>query len=771
MSPEEQVRPRNGLRPLLAKLALVVVAPIVFFVLLEAGLRIGGYGRDVRFFIPDSAPGVYRTNPRFTELFFPASFGLKPVNFRIARHKPPGTVRVFVLGESAAMGVPEPAFALAPQLQSQLRAMRPDAKVEVYNLGITAINSYAIVEIARQAVDFEPDLFVVYMGNNEVVGPFGASSVVEGGMPPRAVIRMSLFLRSTRTGQLLGRIARSLGMRGGGNREWSGMEMFAGKTVAAGDPRLGVIRKSFAANLGEILSLAGSRGVKTVLSTVAVNVHDCAPFASIPAEPQAALTSASRALEIGKTGEAAEFTREAAAAQPGYAEAQFRLARLLETNGDISGARPHYFKALEADALRFRTDAELNAIIRGAAKTHPDTVVLVDAARELGSDPDSSAPLAGHRFFFEHVHLKWEGNYVLARLLAGPSARALWGDGTKLGQMLDSEGCARAVGFTTFGRLAQLMNMEELTGRPPFTGQWTFAADRTLLQDETSAAQAALGKAGAVRDAIAVVDNAVTSDPENAQLIFQAAAVHLQAGDYRGALALNDRYAKLAPPSGEHAVQHAFLLQQLGRGNEAEELLLETARREPYYFQTYPLLAQIWAANGKTSRAVDEFAKLAIRIPDSRVVRRTYAELLGRSGDWSGAEREWSRLLLGKPDDETVLAPFVDRLLNTNRSDKAIGLMLHAYATNPRSYANDSRLAQVFSEKGDAAKTVEYLRALGASGPVNARFHIDLATYLGKLGRDDEMKVELVHATDAAKTEGDTDALREADELLRRAGN
>ena len=107
---------RRGASSWLAKLGLAVVAPVLFFALMEAGLRLAGVGRNTDFFIPDDQPGIYRTNPQYTELFFPASFGLKPLNFRLSKVKPAGSIRVFVLGESAAMGVPEPGFAIAPQL-------------------------------------------------------------------------------------------------------------------------------------------------------------------------------------------------------------------------------------------------------------------------------------------------------------------------------------------------------------------------------------------------------------------------------------------------------------------------------------------------------------------------------------------------------------------------------------------------------------------------------------------------------------------------------
>jgi predicted Zn-dependent protease len=345
----------------------------------------------------------------------------------------------------------------------------------------------------------------------------------------------------------------------------------------------------------------------------------------------------------------------------------------------------------------------------------------------------------------------------------------LWADDPATAPWLDRDACAAAVGFTGFGRLAQLMSMQELTGRPPFTGQWLFAEDRGRQKREIATAQSTLGNPAAVQAVVALVDRAVARDPENAALVFQAAAVHLQAGDLRGALELNGRYAKLAPPSGEHAVQRAFLLMQLGRGSEAADVLLQSAAREPFYFQTYSLLAQVRVANGQAARAVDEFAKLSERMPGSRVVRGSYARMLAHTGDWASAEREWGAILELAPDDESVLAPFVDRLLNTRRLDVAIDLMLRAYTHNPRSFPNNARLVEVFSEKGDNARTLEYMRALAASGPVNARFHLDLAQHLGALGMRDEEKAGLLRARDAARIEGNQETVRAAEELLRRA--
>ena len=760
-----------------AKLALAVGAPVLFFALLEGGLRLAGFGRDAHFFIPDTKPGFYRTNPRYTELFFPASFGLKPLNFRIAKAKPAGSFRVFVIGESAAMGVPEPGFALGPQLQAQLRAAYPGRKIDVFDFGITAIDSDVIRDIVQQAVDFQPDLFVVYMGNNEVVGPYGPSSAVATHMPPRWLARLSLWTRETRTGQLVQRLVRGLSARGRDFKDWRGMETFQGNDVAADDPRMKAVYANFAANLADILALARGAGAKVVLSTVAVNVRECAPFVSLhgrgltPAQLESwghDVHAAEEARGLGDDARARVLFEQAVTLDPAYAETHYELARLLDGDGDVAGARKQYLDALQWDALRFRADARINAIIRGAAQASGGRVVLVDAARALGADAGSTVAPAGHAFFFEHVHLTWEGNYALARELAPAAGAALFGADAARVRWLTAAECADELGFTAFGRATQLARMGELTDRPPFTGQSSFAADRTWLEGELAAATAAVAEPAQKRAMAAKIEAARERDPASAFAIFQAAQIEAVEGRFAAALALNETLDTAEPPSAEDDAQRAFLLQALGRTNEAEAVLRAAARREPYYFQTYQLLARLWAATGRAGKALDYFAALVDRMPGSSTARHIYAGLLAAKGDTAAAEAQWRAILQKVPDDEAALAPLLQRLEQGGKPTEALGLMLAAYAYNPRNFRNNERLVAYYDARGDAANTVKYMQALAASGPVNAQLYLDLAQRLEKLGRAVEARIALRQAQRTATDQNDAAAEQAAAAALQR---
>ena len=82
-----------------------------------------------------------------------------------------------MLGGSAAQGSPDAAFSFGRILEKMLGHKYRDANFEVVNVSMAAINSYVVLEIAKDCAKYNPDLFLVYLGNNEVVGPYGPGTV------------------------------------------------------------------------------------------------------------------------------------------------------------------------------------------------------------------------------------------------------------------------------------------------------------------------------------------------------------------------------------------------------------------------------------------------------------------------------------------------------------------------------------------------------------------------------------------------------------------
>ena len=123
----------------------------------------------------------------------------------------------------------------------------PDKKFEVVNAAMTGINSHVILPLARDCAEAGADVWVIYMGNNEVVGPFGAGTVFGNQTTPLPLIRAGLALKATRTGQLFDALRGAAQKNTAGSGAWEGMRMFVKYKVAGSDPRLAAVYENFAA--------------------------------------------------------------------------------------------------------------------------------------------------------------------------------------------------------------------------------------------------------------------------------------------------------------------------------------------------------------------------------------------------------------------------------------------------------------------------------------------------------------------------------------------
>ena len=109
-NPAGERTPGARWREWLLRFCLIVGAPLFLLGSVEAGLRLFGYGYPVQFFVKSASGQKYITNEKFAWQFSSKKTPSKPFLSSIPLQKPPGTLRVCVLGESAAMGTPDPAF-------------------------------------------------------------------------------------------------------------------------------------------------------------------------------------------------------------------------------------------------------------------------------------------------------------------------------------------------------------------------------------------------------------------------------------------------------------------------------------------------------------------------------------------------------------------------------------------------------------------------------------------------------------------------------------
>jgi tetratricopeptide (TPR) repeat protein len=471
---------------LLAATSLFV--PLIVLGLVEATLRIADVGYQTELLVPCTVQGNPAScyNLFFAAPFFPAGMVQTPRLYAIPANKPARTFRIFVLGESAAMGDPDPAYGFSRYLEVMLRERFPSMKFEVVNTGSVAINSHVVLPIAQQLASQSPDLFIIYSGNNEVVGPYGPGTVLTSSFMSLPAVRSTIFLRSTRLGQLATRL-------GSQKKEWRGMELFLDQQVPANSPLMQRTYENFEQNLRETIAFARRAGARVMVATVATNLRDCAPFASMHRSNLSAedLHSWSALVQQGSDLEAARSHAEAlqayssaAAIDDEYAELEFRIARCLRSLGNYKAARAHFLRARDLDTLRFRADSKINDINRSVPSSFPG-VTLLDADALLSeASPDG---VIGSDLVYEHVHLTPEGNYLVARAMFSQIARNLPPEGGRAAESdAPTEGeCERLLALTGYDRSRIAEEMMRRLQKPPFTNQMNHSEQ--LLQLMTKA--------------------------------------------------------------------------------------------------------------------------------------------------------------------------------------------------------------------------------------------------------------------------------------------
>ena len=558
------------------RLLALVAVPLFLLALVEVALRLAGYGYPTAFLL-SSVNHDRRTfvqNNRFGWRFFGKRKSRTPDAISILQDKPPGAIRIFVFGESAAFGDPQPEFGLPRVLQATLSLRHPEMKFEVVNAAMTAINSHAILPIARDCARASGDIWVIYMGNNEVVGPFGAGTVFGSQDLPLPFIRTTLALKTTRLGQLIDAAREQWQKPSADKSEWGGMQMFLDQQIRADDPRMTGVYRNFARNLADIIRAGRGCGAGVVVSTVAVNLKDCAPFAS---RHRAGLSESDKqkwddamvlglqAQAAGRISEAVVQFQNAAQLDDANAELQFRLGRCLLAMGDIPGGRKALSAARDLDTLRFRCDSRLNELVRQTvAGREADKIFLADAEDSFAAASPDGVP--GWDLFYEHVHLTFEGNCLLARTLAGQVEKLLpQSASVSLPAWPTAADCARRLGRTERDLRAAVAEILSRLTDPPFTTQINHDEQVRYLSQEARQAESGASVAGALQAAQA----AVAMAPEDAQLYQQVAALEQASGDLAQAEAAARREVDLLPSSEEGWSQLGYSLVQEKKYDDA----------------------------------------------------------------------------------------------------------------------------------------------------------------------------------------------------------
>ena len=639
----------SNTRNTLFTIITVVVIPLLFFVLVEFTLRLMGVGTHYHYFnqIDIDGEAFYQENPDFADQFYPPSLNVGPLQNTFAAERSDDRLRVFVLGGSAAMGFPHKNHGVDRLLAAQLRSLFPDRDVEVVNTAMTSVNSHVVYQVAETLPAESADVAVILMGNNEVVGPYGPGTFNQNFLSSLSAIRALQALKRTRLWQLLdSSLAEVQSSDAKADLEWQGMQMFVDNGVAEDDPRMSAVYEHFEGNLRDIVDTLNAKGMHVVLSTVPVNLRQSAPFLSISrddlsASDEAKLTALRERAELqalnGRWREAQDLWQQAIMLDGGHADSHFQLATSLENLGEFALARSHYERALDLDALRFRADTRINAIIERVARQYDSSnVSFVHSSK--GFDRASAPYAPGWDLLVEHVHYDFSGNAVLARIFARAIARHL--SPTTPPKLLKPEEVAARIGFPNHETIENLKNLQGMAKQPPFPGQSNYQDYLAFLATELSSVTA---KVGEPKDVVRRRQQVLVDGEGDWKLHFEMTALARHLKNKQAQYYHLDQLFKLYPHNRESYINLATLLSQDGRWAEVipllERSLSYTRGREELVVEAVGWLGTAHLKTGNTEKATELLLSIPEDYPDQiGMSLRAYGNLIKHSVDSRDAQ-------------------------------------------------------------------------------------------------------------------------------------
>ena len=564
------------------------------------------------------------------------------------------------MGGSAAMGDPEPAYGMPRVLQALWELRFPDSRCEVINAAVTAVNSHVVAQIARDCRQLDADAWVIYVGNNEVAGPFGPGTVFGGSRTPLWLIRSGLALKRTRTGQLLAEWG--AGDSPNAPTSWGGMKMFLAHQVRHNDPALQRVYQNFQANLSSVLGTARGVGTPVVISTVVSNLRDSPPFASLnaiglPEERKSAwkqhYDTGCGAQTQGEYERAIKSFQAAAEIDDSFAELQFRWAQCEEARGNRPSARKRYRLARDYDTLRFRADSHINQVIRDVAgKRAGPATVFVDAESEFASRAGEA--IVGDQYLLEHVHFRFAGNYLLAKLFADklmdiwrmtPPAKSSVTKDVGPDGWPTLEACARRLGFTHYH---QLLLTRELKGRfmsPPFSSQ--LGHQQRANQLDAQIAQLSASLDASTRDeAIATFRDLLKIHRDDWILRKQFSLLLASSGDIDGSVQQHRLIVEQLP---HHAEAHFLLGKLLNQKKDwpaAEASLLRALTLRPDFARVHNSLGITYSHMQQVPTAYQHFARAVQLQPSFAEAYYNWGLVLASQDDMTGALQKYEQAVV-----------------------------------------------------------------------------------------------------------------------------
>ncbi len=590
---------------------------------------------------------------------------------RFPKAKPAGTFRIFSMGGSSTYGRPyDDTTSPAGWLRELLPALAPDTTWEVINAGGISYASYRVAALMEELLQYDPDLFIVYTGQNEFLeqrtyGDMRAAS------PAR--LRVSAVLGRTRTFSLLHSLLKPTQRSDGSRYQFPGevdavLDHTVGPSSYHRDDELRArILKHFEVNLTRMVSIARSRDAKILFIAPASNLKDCAPFKSQHSDglDSSELERWSEFYERGKTleeggdlDESLAAYRQAEQIDDRFAQLHYRIGRVLFDRNRRAEAAVAFQRALDEDVCPLRAVSEMRKIFPQTAKRLSvplidfETLLKNECLRNYGHNS------LGREFFLDHVHPTIAANRMLAVAVAQRLIRekiidsdVSWADVDlkRITERIESRIDPRAHAVA-LRNLAKVLNW---AGKHYEAGPLALRALETLPDDPESLflAAAYLKMTGKTDRAIEYYRKTLRHSPDYAEAHQLLGAALLERKEFEEARKHFAEVLRIHPDDAHAHHMVGAILAELKRFEEALVYYREAVRLKPKDANIHYNLAFALAKLGKRTQAISHYTQTIRLNPDDADAHNNLGLLLVEEGQFADAVSHYRQALRIRPGD------------------------------------------------------------------------------------------------------------------------
>lgn len=610
-----------------------------FFILfvLEFLLSFAGLEKYDHEFMPKSSYPIFVPGKGDMSAYYVTSphFGVYINSQSFLRIKPADVTRIFVVGGSAAYGFPcNDEYGFSGYLRRALAKAAP-GNFEVINASGMSFGSHRVLDVLKDVVLFEPDLVIIYSGNNEYVEQ---NILPEMKTPPAAIEKISSLINQTdlyraiRLG--LFKVAPKVFER---RIKQDITDIRSNPQVNRGDigrsPQTdSAILTHYRKNITAMKELLVQQGVKAVFCTVPVDIGGWLPNPGMPqfADEAAAtrwlelLDSREAAFNKGDIAQEAEYMEKILKITPNDPGMLFNYGKVLWLLGKYEISYQESVKAKDLDSRPIRALSSFNQVIRGTVDEN-NGVYLADLENKV---KEKYVQGQAKGIFLDYCHLTETGNKLVAEWLLPVLSKAVKSPPLDIGLLS---------GWIRSDPRAETKS-DFVRGHELYAQALTFENNGRLDLEEKTYLQA------------------LHYLPEFDQIFANLGHLYVKQNDLKKATEMYNKALQFNPKNHTVLLSLGYMRLQQGKFEEAEDLFFKAINITQDLPGAYGGLGDVAMHRGKFQEAINYYNKSLELGQDSVWLRGQMAKAYLSLGDKENAVRNWKSVLAFSPLDQETRA-------------------------------------------------------------------------------------------------------------------